>query len=122
MFFFPVSKQIEFACNKCTDLPWFEYPIQKFLFNFTAQDLIEYLRKKPEVCEDIIIRDGDKRGSDTIIIGTQSGYLVGKARHNIQHLEQVQIFDKIEEAAADYVLLNWKLPRLRPAKSERKLR
>jgi hypothetical protein len=68
-------------------------------------------------------KDGDKRYSpSTFVLPTQENYLVGIFTHNIQHTKQVQSFDNLEEAVADYVLLNWKLPRLRPSQTEKTLR
>ena len=64
--------------------------------------------------------DDDKRYMpSTFILPTQKSYLVGLSPHNIQYTKQVQSFDSIEESIADYVLFNWKLPRLRPPQTER---
>ncbi len=123
MFFFPVRKQLEFACKKCSDFAPSYYPIQRLLFKFTAKELIDYLREGPEICQRILMTDNDKRYSPaTIIVPTERNYLVGIIPHNIQYMQRVQSFDNIEEAVADYVLFNWNLPRLRPTPSERTLR
>src|SRR5512138_1581036 len=123
MFFFSVRKQLEFACKKCSDFAPSYYPISRLLFKFTAKELIDYLREGPDTSQRILMTDSDKRYSPaTIIVPTERNYLVGIIPHNIQFMQRVQSFDKIEEAVADYVLFNWKLPRLRPIQSERTLR
>ena len=123
MFLFPISKQLEFACKKCSDFAPSYHPIQRLLFKFTAADLVKYLRENPEVCQQILMMHDDKRYSPaTIIIPAQMNYLVGLMPHNIRYLKRVQLFAKIEEAVADYVLWNWKLPRLRTIDTEKTIK
>lgn len=123
MFFFPIKKQLEFACEKCSDFAPSYYPIQRLLFKFTSPDLIEHLRENPEICQNILMMNDDKRYSPaTTIISTQNKFIVALIPHNIRYLQRVQSFGKIEEALADYVLWNWKMPRLRPTDTEKTLR
>jgi hypothetical protein len=79
-------------------------------FSFNQYDLLSYLRQRPELCDKILQFSYDKRYSpSTFIEEYNGGYRVGwfdKDR------EQVKTFDKLYEAATDFVLFSWNLGRL----------
>ncbi|NLJ82429.1 MAG: hypothetical protein GX330_04815 [Bacteroidales bacterium] len=79
-------------------------------FSFNQYDLISYLRQRPELCEKILQFSYDKRCSPaTFIEEHENAYRVGwfdKDR------EKTKTFDKLYEAATDFVLFSWNLGRL----------
>jgi hypothetical protein len=124
MFFFPIQKQLEFVCKKCSDFAPSKYPIQKALFTFSASQLIEYIKEHEEICELLMSQSDDKRYTpSTIITPTKNNFIVGRFNSRLEfEFYEIQSFDNSIEAAADYVLMNWKSPRLRPPQTERRLK
>lgn len=124
MFFFPVQKQLEFAYKKCSDFAPSNYPIQRALFTFSANQLIDYISEHKEIYEFLMAKIDDKRyGPATIIEPTKKNFLVGQFNSGLKfEFYEIQSFDNLVEATADYILLNWKLPRLRPSQTECRLR
>ncbi|MDD2799653.1 MAG: hypothetical protein PHV20_13765 [Bacteroidales bacterium] len=78
-------------------------------FNFNQYYLLSYLRQRPELCDKILQFSYDKRCSpSTFIEEYENAYRVGwfdKDR------EQIKTFDKLYEAATDFVLFSWNLGR-----------
>ena len=124
MFFFPIRKQLEFACKKCSDFAPSNYPIQRALFTFSNNQLIEHIREHKEIYEFLMSQLDDKRyGPATIIIPVEGNFLVGRFEDGLKfEYYEIQLFDNLVEATSDYVLLNWKLPRLRLPQTEKILR
>jgi len=83
---------------------------KEIIFSFNQYDLLSYLRQRPELCNKILQFSYDKRCSpSTFVEEYNGGYRVGwfdKDR------EQVKTFDKLYEAATDFVLFSWNLGRL----------
>ncbi len=82
----------------------------EFKFSFNQFDLLAYLKYRPELCDKILQFSYDKRFTpSTFIEEYDHVYRVGwfdKDR------EQLRTFDKLYEAATDFVLFSWKLGRL----------
>lgn len=124
MFLFPVQKQLEFACSKCSDFAPSNYPIQKALFKFSASQLIEYIKEHGEICELLMSQSDDKRYTpSTIIMSTKNNFIVGRFNSRLKfEFYEIQSFNNSIEAATDYVLMNWKFPRLHPSLTEKILK
>ena len=95
------------------DKSWFDKIIggnNDMKFSFNQFDLLSYLRQRPELCAKILQFSYDKRCSPaTFIEEHENTYRVGwfdKDR------EQIKTFDKLYEAATDFVLFSWNLGRL----------
>jgi hypothetical protein len=81
------------------------------IFLFTNKDLLNHLRANPQDCDRLLGESYDKRFTpSTFIEETGTSYSVG---YFDKKKEQVKIWDNIEEATADYLLLSWNLGRLR---------
>lgn len=79
-------------------------------FGFRQYDLLSYLRRRPELCEKILQFSYDKRCSPSTFIEEQENtYRVGWFDND---REQIKTFDKLYEAATDFVLFSWNLGRL----------
>ena len=84
-------------------------------FKFSPVELIKYLEAHPEVCKTLLNDSYDKRYSpSTFIEEMKDGkYRVGWVTWNDNPLiNQIRVFPAFWEAAADYVLFSWGLPRL----------
>ncbi len=130
----PLNVQFEAACaassvheyNRVTEiLAPYGYPkwiidhhsrLKKYL-TFTPDQLMEYLRQHPEVCERLITDCGDKRVSESTVIEKNvknNKYRVYYFNSNsVPHERDILMFDTVEEAVADYVLFSLKMPRLK---------
>jgi len=79
-------------------------------FSFNQYDLLSYLRQRPELCDKILQFSYDKRCSPSSFIEEhENAYRVGwfdKER------EQIRTFDRLYEAATDFVLFSWNIGRL----------
>ena len=124
MIFFPIQKQLEFACSKCSDFAPSKYPIQKLLFTFSTSELVQYLKEHNHIYESLMMQSDDKRYyPSTIIMPTKNGHIVGRFNSNLEfEFYEAQLHYNLSEASADYILLNWKLPRLRTSQPECKLK
>ena len=79
-------------------------------FSFNQYDLLSYLRQRPELCEKILQFSYDKRFSpSTFIEEHENAYQVGWFDTDREH---IKTFDKLYEAATDFVLFSWNLGRL----------
>jgi len=79
-------------------------------FSFNKYDLLSYLRQRPELCNKILQLSYDKRCSpSTFTEEYNNGYRVGWFDKDPEH---VKTFDKLYEAATDFVLFSWNLGRL----------
>ncbi len=79
-------------------------------FSFTSGQLLEHLRKNPELCQWMYTDAGDKRYSPATFITTENGkFLVGIYDKDRQ---DTQAFDTLAEAVTDYILLSSGMPRL----------
>jgi hypothetical protein len=79
-------------------------------FSFNLYDLLSYLRQRPELCDKILQFSYDKRYSpSTFIEEYENAYRVGWFDND---REQIKTFDKLYEAATDFVLFSWNLGRL----------
>ena len=82
-------------------------------FNFTAIELIEYLKAHPETCKVLLGYSYDKRyTSATFIQEWQNQYRVGWVPSGHNPINQIRVFSNFAEATADYVLFSWGFPRL----------
>ncbi|MGV3528250.1 MAG: hypothetical protein ACO1OO_05090 [Flavisolibacter sp.] len=95
------------------DKSWFDKIIDgknDIKFSFNQYDLLSYLRQRPELCDKILQFSYDQRCSPaTFIEEHENAYRVGwfdKDR------EEIKTFDKLYEAATDFVLFSWNLGRL----------
>ena len=80
------------------------------VFSFNQYDLLSYLRRRPELCDKILQFSYDKRCSPSTFLEENNGsYRVGWFEKD---REQVKMFDKLYEAATDFVLFSWNLGRL----------
>jgi hypothetical protein len=124
MFFFPIRNQLKFACSKCSDFAPSKYHIQKLLFTFSTSELVQYIKEHNQICEMLMMQSDDKRYyPSTIIMSTKKGYIVGRFNSNLGfEFYETQLHDNLSEASADYILLNWKLPRLHSSRSECRLK
>jgi hypothetical protein len=122
----PLDIQLEAACtlrvrdieailnsrgfNECVMPSSLSLKDYKHLFVFSADDLLQYLERQPNVCQRLLMDSYDKRYSPSTFIEEWEGkYRVGwyeDARR------EVQVFEKFAEAATDYVLFSLGLPRL----------
>jgi hypothetical protein len=83
---------------------------KEIVFSFNQFDLLTYLRKRPELCEQILTFFYDKRHTpSTFIEEYKKGYRVGWYDKN---REQEKYYDKFYEAATDFVLFSWNMGRL----------
>lgn len=79
-------------------------------FSFNQYDLLSYLRQRPELCGKILQFSYDKRCSPSAFIEEyENAYRVGWFDND---REQIKTFDKLYEAATDFVFLSWNLGRL----------
>jgi hypothetical protein len=79
-------------------------------FSFNQYDLLSYLRQRPELCDKILQFSYDKRYSpSTFIEEHENAYRVGWFDND---RKQIKTFDKLCEAATDFVLFSWNLGRL----------
>lgn len=79
-------------------------------FNFNQYDLLSFLRQRPELCDKVLQFSYDKRCSpSTFIEEYENAYRVGWFDND---REQIKTFDKLYEAATDFVLFSWNLGRL----------
>jgi hypothetical protein len=79
-------------------------------FSFNQYDLLSYLRKRLELCDKILQFSYDKRCSpSTFIEEDENAYRVGWFDND---REQIKTFDKLYEAATDFVLFSWNIGRL----------
>ena len=89
-------------------------------------DLTEYLKGNQEIAQTLITQSDDKRyAPSTILFQAKDCFIVGEfefKKGREFEFEQAQIFTNIVEATADYILLNWQLPRLRPKETECRLK
>ncbi len=78
---------------------------------FESKDLLEYLGLHPEKCQALLQHSREKQGASAAFIEEVAGsqYRVGLAGAVDS---QIQAFATLGEAAADYVLLTWGLPRI----------
>ena len=89
----------------------------KQYFNFTAEDLIVFLKHNPEMCRRVI-HSSDKRSTPSTIISDNGddNYLVGwfadKKEYGYFFQTEMRLFSNIAEAVADYLLFSWEMPRL----------
>ena len=80
-------------------------------FNFTSAELIAYLSADRERCERVLGYSCDQRWSPAPFLNEiGESYEVGL--FDGHEKREIQYFDKFEEAAADFVLFQWGLPRL----------
>jgi hypothetical protein len=130
----PLNVQFEAACagasvheyRRVTDiLAPYGYP--KWAFDhhrrlnkhltFTSDQLLEYLRQRPEICEKLMTDCTDKRVSASTVIRENlktNKYLVYYFDANsIPTDTDILTFDTIEESATDYVLFSLGMPRLK---------
>jgi len=87
-------------------------------FNFSAIELIEFLKTHPEACQDLLSASSDKRYTpSTFIHGWENNqYRVGWVPRGGSEINQIRVFSNLAEASADYVLFSWGYPR--PTKEE----
>jgi hypothetical protein len=80
-------------------------------FSFNQYDLLSYLRQRPGLCDKILQFSYDKRCSPSTFIEEHGdSYRVGWFDKDGQ---QIKTFDKLYEAATDFVLFSWNLGRLK---------
>jgi hypothetical protein len=95
----------------------FKFKVRGVL-NFTTRELILYLENHPEKCEELLCDSYDKRYSpSTFIEEWKNKYRVGWSGSGDDR--QLRVFPSFFEAAADYVLFSWGLPRLTKDQSDR---
>ncbi len=84
---------------------------KEIVFSFNQFDLLTYLKKRSELCEQILTFSYDKRYTpSTFIEEYENGYRVGWYDKN---REQEKYYDKFYEAATDFVLFSWNMGRLK---------
>jgi hypothetical protein len=84
-------------------------------FSFTPNELIEFLRVHPEICESLLQDSYDKRYSPSEFIEEweDDQYRVGYFdQMGSPHSSQIHVFRSFAEATADYVLFSWGFSRL----------
>ncbi len=87
----------------------------KYYFTFTAEALIAYLSEHSQTCTDLLLDCYDKRYTPSAFIEQwrNGSYRVGWVnRDGEPRITQIRVFPTLVEAAADYVLFSWGLPRL----------
>src|SRR5262245_22214408 len=85
----------------------------KHFFTFSSADLLSYLGRHSATCEKLLIHSYDQRGSPNTFMEEHRGkYRVGRCDRDGK-FSDVEEFDELEEAAADYVLFTLGLRRLR---------
>lgn len=114
-----IEIEIEAACSLTErkakeilsrDKSWLDNK-KEIVFSFNQYDLLTYLRKRPELCEQVLTFSYDKRYSpSTFIEEHANGYRVGWYDKN---REQERYYDKFYEAATDFVLFSWNMGRLK---------
>ena len=90
--------------------------LKKYL-TFTSNQLLDYLKQHPEICEKLMIDCGDKRVSESTVIGKNlksNKYMVYYFNSkSVPTQTDALTFDTVEEATTDYVLFSLKMPRLK---------
>ena len=86
-------------------------PDYQYLFTFSTDDLLAYLCQRSEKCEGLLRHSYDQRCSPATFLEEwrgkyRVGWYDGEAR-------EVQVFDRFDEAATDYVLVSFGFPRFR---------
>ncbi len=78
---------------------------------FESKDLVEYLGLHPEKCQPLLQHSQESQGASAAFFEAVEGnqYRVGLVGAGDS---QIQSFATLGQAAADYVLLTWGLPRL----------
>ena len=91
----------------------FQNRIKRY-FNFSAEDLIAYLREHPDTCKALLMYSYDKRWTPSTFIEEwhNNQYRVGWVPSGENAINQIRVFSDFAEAATDYVLFSWKYPRL----------
>jgi hypothetical protein len=86
----------------------------KSFFTFTPEDLIDFYKKNPAICEQILLESYDKRyGPSTFISPFKDDqYRVGWVPYGKEPINQIRVFASYPAAVADYVLFSWGYPRL----------
>jgi hypothetical protein len=85
----------------------------KHFFTFSSTDLLSYLGRYSATCGKLLMHSYDQRSSPNTFMEEHKGkYRVGWCDRDGK-LSDVEEFDKLEEAAADYVLFTLGLDRLR---------
>jgi hypothetical protein len=86
----------------------------KHYFNFSAEDLIAYLKEHPDTCRALLLNSYDKRWTPSTFIEEwhNNQYRVGWVPSGENAINQIRVFSDFTEATADYVLFSWKYPRL----------
>jgi hypothetical protein len=86
----------------------------KSFFTFTPEDLIDFYKKTPEICENILIVSSDKRYAPSTFISQYKNdqYRVGWVTIGKEPISQIRVFASYPAAVADYVLFSWGYPRL----------
>jgi len=91
----------------------YEERVKKY-FNFTAIELIKYLKAHPEICKALLNNSYDKRSTPSTFIEEwqNSQYRVGWVPSGQSPINQIRVFSNFAEATADYVLFSWGFLRL----------
>ncbi len=85
----------------------------KRFFTFLSADLLSYLGRHSATCEKLLMHSYNQRSSPNTFMEEHRGkYRVGWCDRDGK-LSDVEEFDKLEEAAVDYVLFTLGLDRLR---------
>lgn len=95
------------------DYETYETYIKSF-FTFTPEDLIDFYKKNPEICINILQESSDKRYSPSTFISPYKDdqFRVGWVNRGADPIDQIRVFASFPAAVADYVLFSWGYPRL----------
>ncbi len=99
-----------YGCRWTPGMPY-HLPDYKHFFTFSNDELLAYLHQHPETCEKLQMHSENQRSSPNTFLQSQGDrYRVGWYESGVK---DIQMFDNLEEAAADYVLFTLGFPRLR---------
>lgn len=101
--------------NKGQDFSKYKSYVRVF-FDVSPSELIDFLKCRPDVCHKLSLASSDKRHTPSTFFDEKEDgqYLVGwvNGADTMPTIVDIHVFNQLYEAAADYVLFSWDLPRL----------
>ena len=85
-------------------------------FDFTPEQLIKFMRNHKDQCKNLLIKSNDTRSTPNPFFSKwkDNQYRVGWVDPDLEEtISQIRVYGSLHEAAADYILLKWRLPRLK---------